>query len=113
MKFILYTKFGIDTISFKFAFAVESYIICNIIVYKNHHDCPKGRFWPFFLVRYLHLTLGLGENIKIQLILGGFPMIDCIGPSTEFEPCPACRGSSPNNGQGAGLTITQGYFLSM
>ena len=40
-------------------------------------------------------------------------MIDCIGPSTEFEPCPPCGESSPNNGQGGGLTITQGYFLSM
>ena len=38
-------------------------------------------------------------------------MIDCIGPSTEFEPCPPCGESSPNNGQGGGLTITQGYFL--
>ena len=26
------------------------------IVYKNHLDSPKGRFWPFFLVRYLSIT---------------------------------------------------------
>ena len=27
------------------------------IDYKNHGDSPKGRFWPFFLVRYLMIPV--------------------------------------------------------
>ena len=32
------------------------------IVYKNHLESPKGRFWPFFLVRYLAMPTAWGLN---------------------------------------------------
>ena len=36
------------------------------IVLKNHLDSPKGRYWPFILVRYLRMTQRGVENTRVH-----------------------------------------------
>ena len=40
------------------------------IDYENHLDSPKGKFWPFFLVRYLLMFLRNQKTQSLEISTG-------------------------------------------
>ena len=60
------------------------------IVYKNHLDSPKGRFWLFFLVRYLRMLhalsvfFGAVDQKDLRVVSFGKIFIDSVIDSAHL-----------------------------